>query len=81
MMIFKKRITINPKVLHGKACIKGTRIPVYLILEMLAAGDSAEQILKSYPSLKKEDIRAAIEYAAETAKEEVAPLRIVPEVA
>ncbi|MBU0502721.1 MAG: DUF433 domain-containing protein [Candidatus Margulisbacteria bacterium] len=80
-MLFKKRISINPKIMHGKACVKGTRIPVYLILEMLAGGDTAGEILKSYPSLREQDIRAAIEYAAETTKEEVAPLKIIPEAA
>ena len=80
-MFFKKRITANPKIMHGKPCIRGTRIPVYLILELLAAGDTVEEILKSYPSLKKEDIRAAIEYAAETTKEEIVPLKIAFETA
>jgi uncharacterized protein (DUF433 family) len=80
-MIFKRRISINPKIMHGKACIKGTRIPVYLVLEMLAAGDSTADILKSYPSLKRQDIQAAIEYAAETTKEEVSPLKILTEAA
>ncbi|MDI6731138.1 MAG: DUF433 domain-containing protein [Candidatus Margulisbacteria bacterium] len=75
-MIFQRRITINPQIMHGKACIKGTRIPVYLILEMLAAGEKIDDILGSYPTLKKQDIQAAIEYAAETVKEEAAPLKL-----
>jgi len=74
--MFKKRISVNPNIMHGKACIKGTRIPVYIVLEMLAAGDSTDEILKSYPSLTKQDIRAAIEYAAETVKEEISPLKL-----
>jgi uncharacterized protein (DUF433 family) len=46
-----ERITIDPKVCHGQACIKGTRIPVHLILRMLAHGDTIEDLLQEYPSL------------------------------
>lgn len=59
-----KRITANPKVFHGKACIKGTRIPVYLVLQMLAGGQNKKQILKEYPQLQEGDINSAIEYSA-----------------
>lgn len=58
------RIEINPKKLGGKPVIKGTRIPVYLILEMLANGMSVEEILKEYPELTEEDIREALKYAS-----------------
>jgi len=68
-MNYFERITINPSVCHGKACIKGTRIPVSVILDNLADGISREEILKSYPSLSSEDIRAAIAYGAMLAKE------------
>jgi uncharacterized protein (DUF433 family) len=68
-MNYFERITINPSVCHGKACIKGTRIPVIVILDNLAEGISQEEILKSYPSLSSEDIRAAIAYGAMLAKE------------
>jgi len=68
-MNYFERITINPSVCHGKACIKGTRIPVSVILDNLAEGISREEILKSYPSLSSEDIRAAIAYGAMLAKE------------
>ena len=61
-----ERISIDPKVCHGKACIRGTRIMVSVILDNLAAGVSQEEILKSYPSLTPEDIRAAVAYAAES---------------
>lgn len=64
-----ERITIDPSVCHGKACIKGTRIPVSVILDNLAEGISQEEILKSYPSLSLEDIKAAIAYGAMLAKE------------
>jgi len=57
-------IKINPKILCGKPVIKGTRIPVYLILELLAAGYDFERIMEAYPDLKREDIEAAIEYAS-----------------
>ena len=65
------RISVDPAVCHGKACIKGTRVPVHLILEMLAAGDTYNDILESYPFLTREDIQAAIAYAAALATEEV----------
>jgi uncharacterized protein (DUF433 family) len=66
-----ERISVDPQVCHGKACIKGTRIMVSVILDNLAAGVSSEEILKGYPSLSSEDIQAAIAYAAELAKERV----------
>jgi uncharacterized protein (DUF433 family) len=66
---WKERISIDPNVCHGKPCIKGTRIWVSLIVDNLAAGSSEEEILKAYPSLNPEDIRAALAYAAEMARE------------
>jgi uncharacterized protein (DUF433 family) len=66
---WKERISINPKVCHGKPCIKGTRIWVSLIVDNLAAGSSEEEILEAYPSLKREDIRAALAFAAEMTRE------------
>jgi len=57
-------ISTNREIRHGKPCIKGTRIMVSVILDYLAAGESAEEILRQYPSLKSEDIRAALGYAA-----------------
>ncbi|MGE5574790.1 MAG: DUF433 domain-containing protein [Ignavibacteria bacterium] len=58
------RIAIDPNVCHGKPCIAGTRIPVYLILELIGAGQTPEQIIDAYPQLAEEDIRAAAQYAA-----------------
>ena len=58
-----KRIAINPKILCGKPVIKGTRIPVYLILNLMAGGYTFERIIEAYPQLTKKDIRAALEYA------------------
>lgn len=69
-----ERISIDPNVCHGKACIKGTRVLVSVILDNLAEGMNEEEILKEYPSLTQEDIRAALEYAALLAKEEVLPV-------
>ncbi|MBI5133401.1 MAG: DUF433 domain-containing protein [Thaumarchaeota archaeon] len=64
------RIEINPNILAGKPVIKGTRIAVYLILELLSAGYDFRKIINSYPSLTERDIRAAIEYAAVVMKNE-----------
>lgn len=68
-MNWRDRITVDPLVCHGKACIKGTRIMVSVILDNLAEGVSEEEILKSYPSLAYDDIKAAIAYAAELSRE------------
>jgi len=70
-MDWRERISVDPRVCHGKACIKGTRIMVSVILDNLAAGVSQEEILRSYPSLNLEDIQAAIAYAAELARERI----------
>ena len=68
------RISVNPSVCHGRACIKGTRIMVPIVLDNLAAGVSEEEILKSYPSLTRRDIQAAIAYAAELTRERLIPV-------
>jgi uncharacterized protein (DUF433 family) len=68
------RIVIDPKVCHGQACIKGTRIPVHQILGMLANGDTIEELLEEYPSLTRQDILACLDYAAALAEEQVTPL-------
>lgn len=62
------RIEVNPDILSGKAVIRGTRIPVYLILELLSADYNFNKIIKAYPSLTKQDIEAAIAYAASLTK-------------
>jgi len=64
------RITHNPKILGGKPIIKGTRISVEFILELLASGMTVEEIVKEYPQLTKKDILAALDYAAKTIKRE-----------
>lgn len=71
------RITIEPKVCHGQACIKGTRIPVHQILRMLANGDTIEDLLQEYPSVTREDILACFDYAASLAEEQVTPLEVL----
>lgn len=65
------RVVLDPHICHGRACIKGTRIPVSLILDELAAGHSFEEIIDQYPSLTREDIISAIEYASLLTKERV----------
>lgn len=56
-------IEVNPKILGGKPVIRNTRIPIYIILQMLKDGASFEQIIKEYPKLTEEDIRATLEYS------------------
>ena len=73
-MDWQKHITVNAQVCHGRACITGTRIMVSVILDDLAAGLIADDISSSYPSLTREDIQAAIAYAAELARERIVPL-------
>jgi uncharacterized protein (DUF433 family) len=71
-MTFTDRIEINPRVMLGKPVIRGTRIPVELILRKLSEGASEADLLDAYPTLKREDIHAAMRYAADTiAREEV----------
>ena len=65
-----ERIKVNPKILGGKPVIKGTRIPVYLILELLSAGYDFKRIIKAYPTLTEEDIKAAVDYAVQIVKNE-----------
>lgn len=75
------RISIDPKICHGRACIKGTRIPVHQIVSMLANGDTTDSLLNAYPTITREDIRACLEYAALLAEEEISPIEEVPTVA
>jgi uncharacterized protein (DUF433 family) len=68
------RISIDPNVCHGQACIKGTRIPVYQIVQMMANGDTIDDLLESYPTIKKEDILECLRYTAYLAEEQITPL-------
>lgn len=68
-MIWQEYITVNPAICHGRACVKGTRVMVSVILDDLAAGLSQAEIIESYPTLTEEAIQAAIAYAAEITRE------------
>ncbi len=73
-MKWQDYIMVDPKVCHGKACIKGTRIMVSVVLDNLAAGLTHDEILRSYPSLTPESIQAAVGYAAELTRETIIPM-------
>lgn len=73
-MRWEDHITVDPKVCHGIACIRGTRVLVSVVLDNLAAGLTVQEILRSYPSLSEEAVHAAIAYAAELARERVVAL-------
>ena len=64
------RIVCDPKILSGKPCIKGTRIPVHIILDLLSASENNQRIKKAYPNITDEDIRACLNYASVLADEE-----------
>jgi uncharacterized protein (DUF433 family) len=68
------RISIHPRVCHGQACIRGTRIPVHQIVRMFAHGDSIDVLLRAYSSITREDVLACLDYAASLAEEQVTPL-------
>ena len=70
-MNWPQHISVDPNICHGQACISGTRVMVFVVLDNLAAGISPADILRSYPSLKLDDISAAICYAAELARERI----------
>lgn len=73
-----KRIAIDPNVCFGKPCIRGTRIWVELIVENLAEGVSEQELLEAYPQLERDDIRAALAYAAEMTRERIIPIPTEP---
>jgi uncharacterized protein (DUF433 family) len=77
-MDWRSFIAADPAVMHGAVCFRGTRIPVSVVLDNLAAGETAERILDQYPSLRSEHIGAAISYAAELARERVVAVPDVP---
>ncbi len=68
------RITFDPKVMGGRACVRGMRVPVSLLIKLVADGMSTEEIIDAYPYLEPEDIRQALSYAAWLAEEGVYPL-------
>ncbi|MEK7408858.1 MAG: DUF433 domain-containing protein, partial [Acidobacteriota bacterium] len=67
--------SIDSRICHGQACVKGTRIPVHQIVRMLANGDTVDELLAEYPSVSREDIMACLDYAAELAEEQVTPIQ------
>jgi len=73
-MDWREHITVDPGVCHGKACTKGTRVMVSVILDNLAAGLATEEISSTYPSLSSESVQAAVSYAAEPANERTVSL-------
>jgi uncharacterized protein (DUF433 family) len=68
-MTWKERVSVDPMICHGQACVKGTRIPISVILDNVAAGIEMDELVSSYPSLTEDDVKAAIAYAAELARE------------
>lgn len=80
MKLLLQRISVDPNVCFGKPCIRGTRIWVSLILDLLASGMSMEEVLEEYPQLTVEDIRAAIAYGAEMSRERYVdiPVETIP---
>ena len=67
------RITFNPEIMGGRACIRGMRIPVSIILSQLAHGATFHEILQDYPDLETDDLKQALDYAAWLAREDVIP--------
>jgi uncharacterized protein (DUF433 family) len=77
MVVWQSRIAVDPEIMVGKPVIRGTRIPVELIVRLLGQGASEEEILADYPRLQPDDIRAALSYAASVlAREEIFPLPV-----
>ena len=73
-MDWKQYIASDPEILHGTVCFSGTRIPVSVVLDSLAANETTQRILEQYPSLMPEHISAAISYAADLARERIVPI-------
>jgi len=65
------RIVVDPDILAGKPVIKGTRIPVYLIIELMATGMTTEDVLKEYPEIQEDDVKAALLYASKLLEREI----------
>lgn len=70
-MKYRNRIVVDAEVMHGKPVIRGTRIPVYVILSLMAGGYGSDEVLTAYPDLAREDVLACLEYATELAQDEV----------
>jgi uncharacterized protein (DUF433 family) len=74
MMSKLDRITTNPKIFQGQPCIRNMRIPVSLIVKLISAGKTSDEIISDYPELEKEDIKQALEFAAWVTSEKTYPL-------
>ena len=72
------RITVNPEQMSGLPCIRGLRIPVATVVDMVADGMTTDEILEAFPDLEREDVREALRYAAEAVRERVLPLVTTP---
>lgn len=72
------RITFDPQVMGGRACIRGMRVTVSLVLNLLADGMSPAEIVEAYPYLEQEDVQESIRYAAWLAEEQVLPIESLP---
>jgi len=75
-MSWKERIRIDSQICHGKPCIKGTRIWVSLVLDLLASGESVEGVIAEYPQITREDVLACIAYGAEMSRERFVPIPV-----
>lgn len=73
-MDWREHISVDPNVCHGRPCVAGTRVMVSVVLDNLAAGQSVEDILESYPTLSEESVRAVLAYAADLARERLVSL-------
>ena len=73
-MDWREHVVVDPSICHGQACIKGTGIMLSVVLDNLAAELSVDEILKSYPSLTRESVQAAVSYAADLVRERVVAL-------
>ena len=72
-----ERISIDPNIYHGQACVRGTRMPVHQVIRMLANGDTVDDLLANYAFLSREDVMACLDYAADLADEQNLPVEVV----
>jgi uncharacterized protein (DUF433 family) len=72
------RITVNPNQMGGAPCVRGLRIPISMVVGMIADGMAEKEILKAFPDLEREDINEALQYAAESVRERELPLVGIP---
>ena len=73
-MVLSERIVIDPAICHGRPCVRGTRIWVALILDRLADRETVQDLLREYPQLSEDDVRACLAYGAEMTREHVLPI-------